>query len=143
MNKKFKVQHLPILGLYMVRCGRLLEGFLHHAYRVRFSLMLDHTSSMKGLALVYTMCGAPYQFGAVSSVNSSIFLWIKHNAVNNPNPIIIIQKFKYSIKRKGNNGKHTNTNKFTIFLSKIFNFKSQKKKKKKTHLKKKKTKLNP
>ena len=81
---------------------------------------------MKGLAPVYTGCGAPHQFRAISLVNSSIFIGIKHNAVNNPNPIIIIQIFKYSIKRKGNKGKHINTNKFTIFLSKIFNFKSQK-----------------
>ena len=62
-------------------------------------------------------------FGAVSSINFSIFLGIKHNAVNNPNLIIIIQKPKYSTKRKGNKGKHTNTNKFTIFLLEIFNFK--------------------
>ena len=63
-------------------------------------LMLDYTSVVKGVGMMYKSCGV------VSLINSSIFLGIKHNFVNTPKPDHNHLKSKYS--QKNDKSKQTN-----------------------------------
>ena len=76
--------------------------------------MLDCTSVVKGVGMMYKSCGV------VSLINSSIFLGTKHNFVNTPKPDYNHLKSKYSPKKR-----QKKSNKFTIVLYNISHFKSQ------------------
>ena len=54
------------LSLYTVRCSRLLGVFLHHTYKVWFSLILDRTSLFDGRN--WSIKGAVHYIGSAQLV---------------------------------------------------------------------------
>ena len=61
------------LSLYVVRFGRFWKNFLHHTYKMRFSLITNHTSPIEGKN--WSTQGVVHSIGSVQLVQLYVFFF--------------------------------------------------------------------